>query len=102
MEQEQRTIRYEKRLYIPEANLRVHYLMYAIEGKDRTVYDLEIRAIDSSGWDECSLRDVAVSSDMAKRIWLIFTRELVMPVTAEDILAELLSDAEFLYNDESG
>ena len=95
-----RAVRYEKRIVIPEEKLRVHYLMYATAISERMVYDLEIRVIDPSGWDECTLCDVATSERMARRIWQIFTEETVMPITAEDILEQLLSDAAFLYFDE--
>ena len=94
-----RQVRYEKRISMPQEKIRMHYLMYATAMKERTVYDLEIRVIDPSGWDECALYDVATSGRMALRIWKIFTEETVMPITAQDILEELLSDAAFLYDE---
>ena len=95
-----RSVRCEKRIAIPPEKIRMHYLMYATETDERTVYDLEIRVIDPSGWDECTLYDIATSEKMALRIWRMFTDGTVMPITAQDILEELLSDAAFLYDDE--
>jgi len=92
-------IRYEKRIYVPEAELHLQYYLYtnpAGDGSGRRIYDLEILGMDPTGRDVCFISDIATSSSMAEKIWRVFTDELVTPITAEDILADLLSDKSFL------
>ena len=95
-------LRYEQSVYVEQENLLLAYLMYTEqdgEQNGRTVYCLEILAHGADGMQSCRLYDVATSPAMAQRIWRLFTEELVTPVTAADIMEQLLSDADFLYAD---
>lgn len=86
-------LHYEKTVYLPEENIELTYRMFSSCGK----YCLWILLVDGIEKEECHLFDVATSFSMARRLWHLFTDELVTPITAQDILEQLLSDPAFLY-----
>lgn len=87
-----------KTVYCAEEGIHLSYFLSCHNGAGgRTVYDLTIEQMGSGGYEDCRLCDIATSLAMAERIWLLFTEETVTPMTAQDILEQLLSDAVFLY-----
>lgn len=90
----------EKTVSLLEEEIELRYRMYSQPLQDRLAYCLVVDLADTEGVQECFLFDIAVSFSMADRIWTLFTEGLVTPMTAEDILADLLSDRDFLYADE--
>ena len=89
----------EKTVYLPIENIELTYRMFSSCESGRTIYCLWIVLTERGEKEECFLWDVATTFAMAKRIWHLFTDELVTPITAEDILEQLLSDPAFLYAD---
>lgn len=87
----------EQRIYVPSDDLTLNYRMMEHPADKRTVYSLSVELSMKGEREECFLWDVAADREMAERIFLIFTEGLVTPVTAGDIMEELLSDAAFLY-----
>ncbi|MBE6671978.1 MAG: hypothetical protein E7599_00445 [Ruminococcaceae bacterium] len=90
----------EQTVYLPEEDSTLRYRMSAAWEQGRTVYCLWIALWCAGEREECFLYDIATSYAMAERIWVLFTEGLVTPITAQDILEQLLSDAAFLYADE--
>ena len=93
----------ELTVYVAEAHLYLTYRMFVewSYAEKRHVYDLVICLDGETDAQSCYYHDVAVSYAMAQRIWDLFTTGLVTPVTAGDILEELLSDANFLYKQDA-
>ena len=92
----------EKTVYLSEENICLRYYLYTSlshDGTGRRLYHMEITLTSILEKECCSLQDIATSLGMAERIWDLFTRELVTPVTAQDILEQLLSQTSFLYEE---
>ena len=90
---------YEKSVYVSAQDLQLDYRMLSLQQDGREIYCLSIVLIEGEERESCLLWDVATCHSMAKRIWQLFTEGLVTPVTAQDIMEQLLSDRDFLYAD---
>ena len=90
-------------VYCVEEQLYLSYHLLAHNGPGgRTVYDLMLEGMQGAEYDGCLLCDIATSLSMAEHILELFVKETVTPVTAQDILEELLSTEAFLYGEEKG
>ena len=87
----------EQKRYVSRDDLTLYYRMMAHHVEKRTIYSLSVELFMQGEREECFLWDVAADREMAERIFVLFTEGLVTPVTAGDIMEELLSDAAFLY-----
>ncbi len=84
----------EQRLYLS------YHLTLSHPTGARAVYDLTVEQMGAGGYENCRLCDIAAEQSMAVRIWHLFVKERVTPITAEDIMEQLLSDEAFLYAEE--
>ncbi len=88
-------------VYCAEENLYLSYHLSSHNGVGgRTVYDMMLEQMQGAEYVCCRLGDIATSYEMAERILELFVKETVTPITAQDILEELLSTEAFLYGDE--
>ena len=91
----------KKTIYCEEQDLYLYYCLSArVLEERRTAYDLWIEQRVKNERESCFFCDIATSLSMAQRIWDLFTEGCVTPITAQDILEELLSDGAFLYADD--
>lgn len=89
-----------KTVYFAEEDLYLSYHLSSHSGaQGRTEYDLMLESMQGSAYDSCCLLDIAACCEMAQRIFWLFVTEAVTPITAKDILEELLSCEDFLYGE---
>ena len=90
-------LHYDKMVYVASERLWLSYRMFKRDETTCSSYCLSIALIGDDEYDECILWDITSSLDVAQRLWILFTEELVTPCTAADVLEDLLSDFDFLY-----
>ena len=89
-----------KTVYVKEEDLYLSYHLSSHSGaQGRTEYDLMLEGMQGSEYACCRFCDIATSLAMAEAIFELFALETVTPITAGDILEQLLSDNAFLYGE---
>ena len=81
----------EERLYLS------YHLTVTRTEEGGSAYDLTVEQMGTGGHEHCRLCDIAFDRQSAERLWRLFAKERVTPITAEDVMEGLLSDEAFLY-----
>lgn len=78
-------------------DLRLAYRLTRRRRDGRMTYDLTLMLVQGLAREACTLQDIAPSEEKARMVYVLFCDELVTPMHAEDIMAEMLSSREYLW-----
>ena len=82
---------------VAQQDLRLWYRLVRRLADGREMYDLIVGLEQGGERESCTLWDIAPDERKAVALYELFKSELVTPIHAEEVMAELLSDWEYVW-----